>query len=218
MSMAGTGTLVDVVDDFVRELDEIESVFANHRGARTVEGFQFAYTPAEDGCLVSLWDSWNRLVRTLVICSAVGSVSGLSGNVYTPTTSRSESQVLFDLIANRKGNNFRINNGEPAWADPSCLADIVTFLGLQNANTIVSAVGSTTVLLGPVAVPNPLKEIRLCRNFVAHKSQPTLNDVLAFARSPFINLSTHLRERRSGVEAFSEWKDCLAALASSAAF
>lgn len=218
MSAVGTGTLADVMDDFVRELDEIESVFTNHKGARTVVGFQFAYTPAEDGCLISLWDSWTRFVRSIVIYSASRPVTGLSGNTYVPTNNRNESQVLADLIANRSGNNFRINNGEPAWADPNCLADIVNFLGLQNGYIIVNAVGASTVHLGPIAVANPLKEIRLCRNFVAHKSQPTLNDVLAFARSPFVDLSTHLRERRSGIEAFSEWKDCLAALASSAAF
>lgn len=218
MSTISNGSLADVVDDFVRELDEIESVFSSCKGARTVVGFQFAYAPAEDGCLVSLWDSWNRLVRSLVVISAAGPVSGLSGSLYSPASSRAETQVLSDLIANRRGNNFRINNGEPAWADPSCLADIVAFLGLQNGNTIVNAVGATDVLLGPITVPNPLKEIRLCRNFVAHKSRPTLGDVLSFARSPFVDLSTHLRERRSGVEAFSEWKDCLAAIAGSAAF
>jgi hypothetical protein len=144
-------------------------------------------------------------------------VEGLTGHSYTPAVPRGEAQVLDDLTANARGNDFRIVNGEPSWGDPSKLANIAIFLGLANAVNIINAVTSSSIVLGPITVPNPLEEIRKCRNFVAHKAPPTLRDVMGFARGRYVDLSSHLRHLRSGVETFSEWRDCLAALAEAAA-
>lgn len=216
-SLAATPGLSVVVDDFVSELDEIESVFASYKGHRTVKGVGFEYVPGEDGCLVSVWDAWTRFLRRLVIESARGPVIGLSGTVHTASTARSEAQVLADLSAKRRGNNFGIINGEPKWNDPVRLTSICSFLGLSNELTIINAVTSSFVTLGPVTVANPLEEVRICRNYVAHKAAPTLRDVVHFARGAYVDLSGHLRQHRSGVEAFSEWRDCFAALAAASA-
>jgi hypothetical protein len=218
MPVGLTGSpLARAVDDFVHELDEIESIFASCKGNRTVRGGPYVYTPSEDGCLVSLWDAWTRFLRSLVVLSASGTTVGLAGTVYFPAVARAENQVIADLNANRRGHKFRIIGTEPKWNDSDSLDDIMSFLGLPNATVITGAVGSSFVTLGTTVVDNPLEEIRICRNFVAHKSGATLGDVKAYARSPYIDLSTHLRQRRSGVETFSEWKDCLLVLAESAA-
>lgn len=208
--------LAAVVDAFVAEVNQIESVFSSCKGARTVEGFLFPYTPSEDGCLVSVFDAWNRFLRKLVITGASGDVQGLSGAVYQQATPRTESQVLADLSANRKGHNFKIINNEPRWYDLTCLVDIMSFLGLNNSSVVVGSLGSTFVTLGPITVANPIEELRTCRNFVAHKNDFTLRDVQAFSPTAFRDLTTHLRTLRSGVETFSEWRDCLVTLAEAA--
>jgi hypothetical protein len=209
--------LLDTVDDFVAELDQIESIFAKCRGDRTVTGFSVAYTPTEEGCLFALWDAWTRFLRSLIIASCKASVIGLSGQIYMPPTARSESQALTYLDSNRRGRNFRIINGEPKWNNPLCLADIANALSLPNERTIVSAITATSVVLGPLVVASPLEEMRVARNFAAHKNASTLSDLAEYSVTAFSTLSDHIRASRSGVEAFSEWKDCLSVLAESAA-
>lgn len=210
-------SLSSPVDSFVSELDEIESIFYVCRGQRSVSYRNYSYVPAEDGCLVSLWDAWARFLRDLVLTCAGGSTEGLAGVQYVPTTARNESQALTDMFSHRRGNNFNIVHGEPRWFDPVNLTSIVSFLGLANANTIVAAVGASSVTLGALSVANPLDEIRTCRNFIAHKLPPALADVVSYAQGPFLGMSDHLRSLRSGVETFSEWKDCLVAIADAAA-
>jgi hypothetical protein len=209
--------LANVTDVFLKEVRELESVFSTYPGHRLVVGPPYDYRPLEDGCLVSLWDAWSRFLRTLVLACAAGETLGLSGTAYVPSTPRGEGQVLADLIANKRGNNFAIINGEPKWNNIANLTSIVTFLNIPNANVIVGAVSSTSISLGPLIVTNPLEEIRKCRNFVAHKSPNTRNDIQPYFTGPYLGLKDHVRQRRSGVETFSEWCECLVALAGAAA-
>ena len=208
--------LVQVVDAFVAEVREIESIFSQYRGHRTVLGVGYTYVPLEDGCLVSLWDAWSRFLRRLVLTSAAGTTIGLSGTAYVPPVARSEGQALGDLTSNRRGNNFGIINGEPKWFGAVQLPNIVSFLGIPNRNVIIGAISASSVTLGPISVANPLDEIRVCRNFIAHKAPPTLLDIQRYTIGPYTDLSAHLRQLRSGVEAFSEWCECLEALAGAA--
>lgn len=212
-----TIALLDTVDDFIAELDQIESIFHRCRGDRSVSGFSIPYVPTEEGCLFAVWDAWTRFLRNLTMACCGPGVLGLSGQTYTAPTPRTEAQVLSYLMANRRGRNFRIVNGEPKWSNPACLADIANALALPNAHTIVSAVTASTVVLGPIVVPSPLEEVRVARNFAAHKNPTTLADIQVFAPIAFSTLSDHLRDTRSGVEAFSEWKECFCALAEAAA-
>lgn len=209
--------LAGVVDVFVDELDALESIFQARHGRRTVIAHLYDYIPIEDGCLLAMWDGWHRFMRNLLITSASGPSQGLSGSMYTPLVSRTESQVLTDLKTNKRGNNFGINNGEPKWGGLPNIPDLVNFLGLANANVIIGAVSATTVRLGPITVANPLEEVRKCRNYAAHKTPPTQADLAPYCRGSFVNLSAHLRQLRSGVETFSEWRDCFSAIAGAAA-
>lgn len=211
--------LSEVVDEFVSEIDQLESIFATCTGHRSVHGYKHPYTPTEDGCLVSLWDAWNRFLRSLVILSASGPVMGLRGIVYSPGQARTEPEVLSHLARSRRSYAYKITRGEPNWYLATAFADIVSSLQLdvRQIPEITGPISATTVHLGPVSVANPLEEIRTCRNFVAHKNDITFSEVLAFSQEPFTHLSRHMRKKRSGIETFSEWKDCLTALAQASA-
>lgn len=217
VSLSAGAPLARVVDEFVAELDEIESIFAMCRGHRSVHGLGFRYRPTEDGCLVSIWDAWTRFLRRLVLTSASGVVQGLSGATYSPVVPRTEPQALLFLNQNRKGQNFRIINGEPKWSHALCLVDIANTLGVPNGATIISATTASFITLGPISIPSPLEEIRVCRNFIAHKNDPNLRDVAFYSPNSFVDFQTHLRQQRSGVETFSEWAEAMVTLAESAA-
>lgn len=208
--------LLVVVDEFIRELDEIESIFARCKGDRTVVAFT-TYTPTEEGCLFALWDAWTRFLRALVMECSAGATVGLAGGVYVPPIVRQEQAVLAHLTANKKGNQFGFVNGEPKWNSEVSLSDIVTALSLPNAATIIGSVTASHVVLGPITVGSPLEEIRIARNFAAHKNWKTLSDIGAYSAPGFTTLSDHLRRPRSGVPAFSEWKESLESLAAAAA-
>ena len=211
--------LSEVVDAFISELDQLESIFATCAGHRSVHGYKHPYVPTEDGCLVSLWDAWNRFLRALVILSASGPVMGLRGIVYSPGQARTEAEVLAHLARSKRSYSYKITRGEPNWYIAAAFADIVNCLQLdaKQIPEITGPIAASIVHLGPVSVANPLEEIRTCRNFVAHKNDLTHREMVAFSQGAFVDLSRHLRKKRSGVEAFSEWKDCMTALAEASA-
>lgn len=209
--------LLTAVQEFIAEIDQIRSIFDTCRGSRTVDRYVFPYCPFEDGCLISLWDAWNRYLRNLVLTSVAGPTLGLSGTVYTPVAPRSETAALAHLHQSRSGKAYSLIDGEPKWFNTLHMVDILNTLGAPNATVVISALGSSTIALDPIVVSNPLEQIRECRNFVAHKSTGTLNRVRGYASAGFSTLSHHLRVKRYGVETFHEWGDCMAAIAETAA-
>ena len=121
------------------------------------------------------------------------------------------------LIAEKQGKAYRFINGETYWYNSTFLVDIVSTLELANSTKIIGAVTATYVHLGPTTILNPLEEIRICRNFVAHKSDHLLGQVKGFANEPFVDLSWHIRKLRTGVQTFEEWTEAMTTLAASAA-
>jgi hypothetical protein len=213
----GTTHLSTVVDAFGDELDQIESIFASCRADSVVQTPKYTYRPTEDGCLVSLWDAWNRFMRQLLLTCSAGAVHGLSGVTYAPTTARDEGASLHHIRISRKGTHIKITAGEPHWSNTRVVADLTSVLGLSNATVIVGAVAAYQVQLGTFPVANPLEEIRLCRNFVAHKGSETLNNIASFAGDRAFDLCKHVRSKRYGIETFSEWKEACRAIAQGAA-
>lgn len=207
--------LLAIVDSFVFELDQIEATYYRCRGHSRVDGY-VQYVPSEEGCLFALWDAWNRFLRTLTIVTNGGDSLGLSGAVYSPSKIRTEYEILSHLATSRRGQKYKFTNGEPNWYDGAAISDIVTVLQQPNASIVIGAVTASNVSLGPIMVPSPLPEIRAARNFSAHKNWKTFSDLSPYS-SGLSTLSDHLRQRRSGVETFSEWKESLEALAASAA-
>lgn len=205
-----------VTSGFTAELDQIESIFSRCKGMSQVSEYTISYSPSEDGCLVSLWDSWNRFVRRLFLTCASGGVEGLSGQSYFPATTRTEASALTHIASHRRGTKIRIVGGEPYWFDVAASADLGQVLGLSNSNTVVSALTASQIQLGPFLISNPLEDIRLCRNFVAHKNPGTLSEMIRVAGPGFQDLPNYLRSRRSGVELFSDWKEACRVIAMAA--
>lgn len=208
--------LQDVVARYSRELQEITKVWESVGDSALVNSFSVPYAPAEDGCVVALWDAWNRFVRDLLITCAGGSTLGLDGAVYHPASPRSATECLATLADNR-GRVGQLIGGEPHWYKVNKIADLAALFELQNADTIVSAIGSTDVYFGSFVAPNPLEEIRRCRNFTAHKAAHTLKDVRNYIGTEFHGLRPHLSRKRRGSAVFYEWVDGCQSIAAAAA-
>lgn len=203
-------SLGDAVNSLTAELDQIEQVFYASRGLNRVTEYKIPYAPAEDGCLVALWDAWNRFIRKVLLQSCLGPVEGLSGTIYAPSTPMTEPVALNHIRMTRRANGIAMLSGEPKWFDPGSIAGITKVLGVANDQVIVLAITASSVTLGPSTIPNPIAEIRTCRNFVAHKGDRSLADVQQYSSS-FADMRSHMRTKRYGVELFSDWKEgCLA--------
>ena len=160
----------EIVDAFSAELDEIESIFGSCVGARTVLGFTIPYAPTEDGCLVSMWDAWNRFLRALTLNAAFGTFLGLSGMAYSPTVPRIEASAIAHLDTAKRGKAYRLIEGEPKWHNANHLADVMSTLDLHlnYSQNVVGAIGSNSVSLGP-----PVLEIHSKKSEYVEISLPT---------------------------------------------
>ena len=216
-SSSPAAPLLPIIEAFEAEIDAIASIYSSCQGHRSVLASPIQYVPTEDGCLVALWDAWNRFIRQLLLTSAAGPVQGLSGTAYSPSAPMTEPAALAHLRANKKGTRIVVIAGEPKWFDVAALPDLASVLGVGNQTVIVSAVTSSTIQLGRFTVDNPLEEVRVCRNMVAHKCAGTVAEASRFAAGPFTSMTSHVRSRRFGVEVFHEWIDGCRALALAAA-
>lgn len=213
--------LMDVASKFHEEVRDIECVFnhcVNHPLAR---GFSSVYSPSRDGCVISLWDSWNRFIRDLLLTSCSGVTIGGSGKRYTPTQAFNESEAVSNLLAlaNVKGSGVKATAGEPHWFDYPNLQNYCSALGLSNSNTILPAVQTSTVygLVGG-QVSNPLSSLRVIRNYMAHKNTGTrsrLNDLLLGRQANSVDQYL-LAQSAGGIALFSEWVEGLTAIADAA--
>lgn len=203
------------VDKFIDENLKIRTLFDSCRSHDHIQS-DFLYAPTEEGCLFALWDAWSRFMRRLILQSCAGESVGLSGSIYTPVAPRNEREAISFLKSKKNGKMYKFTNEEPNWHGSVAVGDIVAVLDLPNASTIVGAVTATQVNLGPVTIQSPVEEIRIARNFCAHKNWKTQSDIAAYSSS-FTSLTEHLRRPRRGVETFSEWSESLDAIASAAA-
>lgn len=199
---------------FASECRAIEAEFDSTSSSLLVMNSVHPTAPTEDGCLVALWDCWQRFLRDLMMQSAGGEVSGTSGAVYLPTLLRNENEVLAHLKASRSRLGLHLTAGEPKWFAASALSSIAAELGLQNGSVIAFAVGASSTIItlngANVSIADPMEEIRLCRNFVAHKSPTLLEEVRQACGMVVPDLRTLMRSRRFGLTRFSEWvESCL---------
>ncbi len=208
--------LKTVTESFKAEAREIEGAFLSTALSPRVTRYTIGYAPHADGCVVSLWDAWNRFLRDSVVTCASGPTLGLSGSVYTPKTPRSEAGVLSHLTQVRRQYNLRLVQGEPSWYNLRQLPDITNCLGLQNSTQIYAAAASSNIILGESgSVSNPLGEIQIVRNFIAHKTAAQLDGVQRIIGGGS-NDDVHRylwTKTKGGIERFSLWVNAICSVA-----
>ncbi|MGW6699828.1 hypothetical protein [Nocardia sp. NPDC055049] len=210
--------LQDASTAFKFEVNEIEAAFLSTPDAVKVTQYSMGYAPHVDGCIVSLWDSWNRFLRACALLSASGECEGISGVTYRPATARTEIQAL-QRLKNPCGTKIRLIHGEPNWYDLRQLPNILDELEVSNANQIIGAIGASSVILGSgTPVASPVAELQDVRNFVAHKTDYRLSSIRSLiGGGPDGDLHRYLwAKTRGGVERFSLWARTMSAIAENA--
>lgn len=210
-------SLGPLVEHFKSELDGLESAFGTCQSHAAIDSYKVPYVPSLDGCLISMWDAWNRYLRSLTLASVGGRTVGLSGMLYEPELVLSESEVIAALRREQKGKAYRLLGGEPYWYNAKHLGDILAVLQAPNSEQILGALSASSISMGEFTVSNPLDTIRVCRNFVAHKNDHLLSDVSRIGDSPFAGLAHLMSQKRRGLEVYREWADCLRVLSEIAA-
>lgn len=208
--------LLQVVAEFQAELDELVRVFTLRIAVMNyVTCAIMNYSPEDDGLILSLWDLWNRFMRTLYLTCANGPVNSISNSTYSPTTARSDSQAISVLATagSVSGSGISLASGEPKWFMVRSVQPICSALGLVNGNQISSAVGVSKIDLGGFQVTNPITEVQTVRNHIAHKSVVSAARVAA-SYGVASDISTHIRQAtRGGSNRFLDWCDAFREMA-----
>lgn len=220
----GAASLEIIAENFAKEAKSIESWFLRSTTEPVVQNAPRPYSPHSDGCVVSLWDAWNRFIRQLMLTCASGPCSGFSSTLYTPATARTEQQALQRLeaqksLATRKYALSFGKKGEPKWYLVQHSHEIASTLGLQNASTISSSLTSSHVNLGSTtSIASPISSIHSVRNYIAHKSAENLRkaDGRAGIKS-HTDVDLYLRSKSmGGASRFCDWTEGLTAIARAA--
>lgn len=113
--------------------------------------------------VVRLHDSWTRFCRELIVLSAYGSTTTLGGNPISKSkpqiTDRASVVPLLMSSLYRKPQR-----NEPRWGTARECIDAANRLGIQNLSTVAAALG---------AANSPGDQLRIVRNFYAHRKKQT---------------------------------------------
>jgi hypothetical protein len=154
--------LRDIYHAFARQAEKARTAFAVDPAAPDCDE---PHQNNREWCVVYLFDAWARCCRALVIGSAYASPIGASGAVVTPVAA-SESAALVTI---RKGFG-RGGIWEPQWGSPGDAVQAAVLLTISNLGQVSAALGAT---------PNPAEDIRVVRNFIAHRNPRTGSELRA---------------------------------------
>lgn len=110
---------------------------------------------AAEMSVIRMHDAWARYCRELVILSAWGNSTTLSGSII-PAVVRKRSDVMPTLLS----TFARRKQYEPKWASATECIDAANRLRTANLGTLAAAMGATN---------SPAEELRHVRNYYAHR-------------------------------------------------
>jgi len=115
--------------------------------------------------IIRLHDAWARFNRELIIMSAAKQPITAGGRII-PRADR--INTCSDVLPKYFSTFTTPNNTEPKWAHPAETIAAARKIGVANYSTIAAALG---------AVGSPIEELRLARNFFAHKCWDTVRKI-----------------------------------------
>jgi len=164
-------------------------------------------------CVIRLFDSWARFCRELVFLSSYCNPVTMSGNILPRAPKvRNRNDVIPVLIGTYPRG--KPPNWEPRWGIPTECIEAANKLKLANFKEISAGLGAT---------PSPVDDLRIVRNFFAHRGQNTKqrvqNIILNLGLSKTISLIDLLHYLfPPGVSLFNIWILELRKLARAAVF
>ena len=161
-------------------------------------------------CVIRLHDAWSRFCRELVVTSAYAKPLTAQGNRVprAPGVQRRD-QVIPKLIA-----TYKKRSQEPYWYLTEQCLDAAGRLKVSNYSALSSGIGISF----PDMSPSPNDQVRLVRNFFAHRHQESAGKALEIARNLHIPGITHPRSLviatvPPGISVFGLWVNRLRLMA-----
>lgn len=143
-----------------------------------------------------LQNAWEMYVRNFILLSATGRASALGGPVpaSVPRAYRNREAVSHYLL------QLTRQRFEPKWYRPADAINAARRLNIANVANVAAAIGST---------PWPLENLRLTRNFFAHRSRSSALELRAlnwFGPDDTIEVETTVFPfDAGGVRRFDAW-------------
>ena len=161
-------------------------------------------------CVIRLHDAWSRFCRELVVTSAYAKPLTAQGNraPRAPGVQRRD-QVIPKLLA-----TYKKRSQEPYWYLTNQCLDAAGRLKVSNYSALSSGIGISF----PDMSPSPNDQVRLVRNFFAHRHQESAGKALEIARNLHIPGITHPRSLviatvPPGISVFRLWANRLRLMA-----
>lgn len=162
-------------------------------------------------CVIRLHDAWSRFCRELVVTSAYAKPLTAQGyRIPRAPGVKRRDQVIPKLLA-----TYPKRNKEPTtWYVPGDCLDIAKRIEVSNYSAIASGIGISF----PDMSPSPNDQVRLVRNFFAHRHQESADKALEIARNLHIPGITHPRSLviatvPPGISVFRLWVNRLRLMA-----
>jgi hypothetical protein len=160
--MANLGVLTErfrlesdwILDRYVISLKRMKSSPYPDRGAQL----------ENEMCIIRVHDSWARFCRDLIFFSYIGGFTKTGKKIPPVTGGRTYS----DFMACYKATFKKPPRFEPKWATASDAIDVAQRVKVSNVGTISSALG---------AVNSPANELRIVRNYYAHRVADTADKI-----------------------------------------
>jgi hypothetical protein len=121
---------------------------------------------AAEMAVVRLQSRWYRFNRELVMLSATGKCVTSSGSEVLPAPGVRKRRDVIPILNSTYPTKKR--RREPEWSSAAESINAAQRLRVSNLRSIASALGSTS---------SPAGEIRLVRNFLAHRSQESVSEL-----------------------------------------
>lgn len=143
-----------------------------------------------------LQNAWEIYVRNFILTSATGKAVGVAGQIppCVPPAFRSREAACHYLLRRTR------QQWEPKWYRPANAIAAAASLQIANLGNVSAAIGST---------PWPLEDLRLTRNFFAHRSRSSALELRAlnwFGPGDTIEVETTLLPfGPGGVRRFDGW-------------
>lgn len=192
-----TVSLTDIHNRFVKEALWLQDEF--HVCLNAVSNSENPKAPRRlsgEMAIVRLHDCWARFCRELLVLSAGGRPLTATGIRLPLAPGISSCSEVMPKIKSFK----QWTRKDPRWADPSELLAVAQELKIANFTTIAGAIGS---------VDSPIEELRIVRNFYAHRCLDTVQKVRShrsFSSTKAITIEEIAGELvESGVTRMENW-------------
>lgn len=202
---------VDLLGQFSSPAATVQSRFPVPTGSvRLHTGCITPHRYCREMCVVRLYDAWGNFCRELIVQSAGCEPTTKSGIRVPLAPKIAKRNDVIPVLMSTYANRTR----EPYWPSPYESVDAATRLKIANATTVTSAIGVT---------PSPLPDLRVVRNFAAHRNEETGREFQRVAATLGLGPSAQVDDAVKtlvvpGIPLFERWVLVLRSMAEAAIF